>query len=95
MVASATQPTHWLTRWPVCPAAPSTYVYISGTTPMPTIATGRRLQQSSSGNGFTYILNTTSVTQVEASGTCNAIGGQLAAFKSLAEQVGRGAWAAS
>ena len=55
---------------------------------MPTAATGRRLQQASPGNGFTYILNTTTVSQAEASGTCNGIGGQLVAFKNLAEQVG-------
>jgi hypothetical protein len=71
--------------------APTTYVYISGTTPMPTAATGRRLQQANPGTGFTYILNTTATSQADASSTCNGIGGQLVAYKTLAEQVRRAA----
>jgi hypothetical protein len=41
----------------------------------------------STNSGFSYILNTTATSQGDASSTCNGIGGQLVAYRSLAEQV--------
>jgi hypothetical protein len=67
-------------------AAPSTYTYTSGTTQRPTAASGRRRLQQSQSSGFTYILNTTATTAPDAAATCNSYGGQLVAYRSLAEQ---------
>ncbi len=40
-------------------------------------------------SGYTYLLNTTAVTQVQAERSCNMQGAHLASYMALEEQVGR------